>query len=636
MNQQNPDGGRRGQATAAPWPDPCDVLTGEWVSALAASRDGSISSAGTAGSGGAAGSGGLAGSGGTPGSAGLAGSGGTAGSAGLAGSGGTAGSADLAEILRPLAEGVLAIACDVPFQPERAAEIGAGLVGANLVGPDALGRSLTVIGRSLASARSRACGGPDGAPVSDTSVSAIQEAVAAGYVRALVSYHSRHDPLTGLANRALFLDRLGAAAARPTGRIGLCYIDLDGFKPINDTLGHDVGDGLLVAVARRLAYPFAGLAVTVARMSGDTFALLVGHPGGADVMTALAREALTRIEQPLTIYGHRLGITASIGVVERPAAGTRTAEVIKDAESALHWARSAGPGRWAVYDPARQADDNTRMTLIASMRSALEEGQFSVVYQPIVGLPCGELRGVEALLRWNHPTLGMLPPETFISLAEESGVITPIGRWVIDTACRQAAQWQLIRPGTAPFISVNLSPLQAQDPGFVGDVARTLADTELPPELLQLELTESALVEADSRPLETLQKLSAMGVRIAADDFGSGYSNLAYLRRLPVNALKLSASFIQEVWRDGPADEPIISALAGLAHTLGLNLTVEGVETSEQASRLAALGCDTAQGWYFAPAVPGHRLTALLRDNLTPRFPSRGRAGRRGCHRRHG
>jgi diguanylate cyclase (GGDEF)-like protein len=464
--------------------------------------------------------------------------------------------------------------------------------------------------------------------VSDTSVSAIQEAVAAGYVRALVTYHSQHDPLTGLANRALFLDRLAAAVARPTGRIGLCCVDLDGFKPINDTLGHEVGDGLLVAVARRLAYPFAGLAVTVGRMGGDTFALLVEDPGGADVMVALAREALTRIEQPFTIRGHRLGITASIGVVERPEAGTRTPEVVKDAESALHWARAAGPGRWAVYDPARQADDNTRMSLIASMRSALEAGQFSVVYQPIVGLPGGELRGVEALLRWNHPTLGILSPETFITLAEESGVITPIGRWVIDTACRQAAQWQLIRPGTAPFISVNLSPLQAQDPGFVGDVARTLADTELPPEMLQLELTESALVEADSRPLETLQKLSAMGVRIAADDFGSGYSNLAYLRRLPVDALKLSASFIQEMWRDGPADEPIISALAGLAHTLGLNLTVEGVETGEQASRLAALGCDTAQGWYFAPAVPGDQLTALLRDNLTPRFPSRRRAGR--------
>ena len=322
-------------------------------------------------------------------------------------------------------------------------------------------------------------------------------------------------------------------------------------------------------------------------------------------MVALAREVLSRIEQPFTVGGHRLGITASIGIVERPAAASGAAEVLKDAERALLWARAGGPGHWAVYDPARSADDNTRMRLTASMRSALEAGQFSVLYQPIVGLPGGELRGAEALLRWNHPALGLLAPEAFIALAEESGLIAPLGRWVMEAACRQAARWQQVCPGRAPFISVNLSPQQAQDPGFVGDVARILAETGLPPELLQLELTESALVEADSRPLETLQKLSAMGVRIAADDFGSGYSNLAYLRRLPVDALKLSASFIREVWPDGPADEPIISALAGLAHTLGLNLTVEGVETSAQAGRLAALGCDSAQGWYFAPAVPG-------------------------------
>ena len=221
--------------------------------------------------------------------------------------------------------------------------------------------------------------------------------------------------------------RRGAVRPRPAGRIGVCYVDLDGFKPINDTLGHAVGDGLLVAVARRLAVlaRSRGLAATVARIGGESSRCWSTDSGGTDVMVALAREVLTRIEQPFTVRGHRLGITASIGIVERPAAGTRTPEVVKDAESALHWARAAGPGRWAVYDPARQADDNTRMTLTASMRSALEAGQFSVVYQPIVGLPGGELRGVEALLRWHHPTLGMLSPETFITLAEESGVITP-------------------------------------------------------------------------------------------------------------------------------------------------------------------------------------------------------------------
>jgi diguanylate cyclase (GGDEF)-like protein len=558
----------RGQAGPPSAPDPCDTFTSEWASALSAA-------------------------------------GGASGAA-----------ADIPGTLHDLAVRVLAIARDVPFQPRRAADIGAALVDAKFVDARALGCSLTVIGRHISAAAPGTVAGEDA-----RRVSAVQEAVATGYVQALATYHDRHDPLTGLANRALFLDRLAAAISGPAERIGLCDLDLDGFKPINDTLGHDVGDELLVAVAERLERRVAGLGATVARVGRDEFALLVEDSGGIDAMVALAAEVLAAIEQPFRIGTHRLCLTASAGIAERPAAGTRASELVKEAESALHWARAEGAGQVASYDPARQADDNARMTLTASMRSALEAGEFSVVYQPIVDLPGGELRGVEALLRWNHPALGILSPETFIALAEESGVITPLGRWVIGTACHQAAQWQRIRPGTAPFISVNLSPQQAQDPGFVGDVARILAEAELPAETLQLELTESALVDADSRPLETLQKLSAMGVRVAADDFGSGYSNLAYLRRLPVGTLKLSASFIQEVWPDGPADEPIISALAGLAHTLGLKLTVEGVETREQASRLAALGCDSAQGWYFASAVSGDQITAVLREDERPRFP---------------
>ncbi len=576
MNEQVRDGDRRRHGIVTPRPDPCAELTGEWASALSATGAGP----------------------------------------------GAAGSPELAGVLRPLAACVLDIAAGIPFQPQRADGIGAALVKANVTGSEALGRTLTVIGRHLARA---------GETPGSTRVSAVLEALAGGYVRALVAYQRRHDPLTGLANRAQFLGNLAAAlSAAPARRIGVCCLDLDGFKPINDTLGHAVGDELLVAVARRLAVlaagpaaagAAAGPAATLARTGGDEFALLVTDSGGTDALVALAREILARIEQPFTVGGHRLCITASIGIAERPAAGTTGADVVRDAGRALHWARAEGPGRWAVYDPARQDGDSARLALTASMRSALDAGQFSVVYQPIVQLPSGELRGLEALLRWHHPTLGMLSPEAFIALAEESGVITPLGRWVMRTACRQAGEWQRVRPGSAPFISVNLSPQQAQDPGFVGDVARVLAETGLPPDLLQLELTESALVDADSRPLETLQKLSAMGVRIAADDFGSGYSNLAYLRRLPVDALKLSASFIREVWPDGPADEPIITALTGLAHTLGLDVTVEGVETSEQARRLAALGCDTAQGWYFATAVPGDQVTAVLRGAARPRFP---------------
>ncbi len=565
---------------------------------------------------------------------------------------------EVADLLAALAADTLAAARDTPFQPERAAKIGAALVDASLVDPAVLGRSLTVVARQLSTG--------DAALATDPArVAAVQEAVAAGYVRALrdrtraetqrsadevrrgaearfqaeLRHQAQHDPLTGVANRALFLDQLAAVVALATtaapkaaqtpvaepapasGRIGICYLDLDGFTSVNDAFGHDVGDELLVAVARRLqgrVGPGHGL---VARVGGDEFILLVEPSGGIDAMVALASDVVTSIERPFRIGQHRIGLTASVGIVERLAAGAQAADLVKDADSALYRAKVEGPGRWAVYDAAQQATDSARMTLTTSMRSALEAGEFTVVYQPIVALPDGELRGVEALLRWDHPTLGVLAPEAFIEPAESSGAITPLGRWVMETACAQAAQWYRVRPDGAPFISVNLSAQQATDPGFVGDVARIMAGTGLPPGLLQLELTESALVGADSRPLETLQKLSAMGVRIAADDFGSGYSNLAYLRRLPVGSLKLSASFIKELWPDGPTDEPVIAALAGLAHRLGLDVTVEGVETSEQARQLSALGCDQAQGWYYAAALPGGDITAVLRDPAPPHFP---------------
>ena len=555
---------------------------------------------------------------------------------------------ELTELLAALAADTLAVARDVPFPPEQAAKIGAALVDANLVHPAVLGRSLTVIGRQL---------GADASPGVDPGrVTAVQEAVAAGYVRALrdrtraetqrradelrrgaearfqaeLRHQARHDPLTGVANRTLFLDRLAAAlapaappgpAAGPGRRIGICYLDLDGFTSVNDAFGHDVGDELLIAVARRLQEridPGHGL---VARVGGDEFILLVEPSGGLDAMVALAGDVLTVIERPFRIDRHRIGLTASVGIVERPVPGARVADLVKDADSALYRAKAEGPGRWAVYDPAVQATDSARMALTTSMRSALEAGEFTVVYQPIVTLPGGGLRGVEALLRWDHPTLGTLAPESFIAPAESSGAINPLGRWVMETACEQAAEWYRVRPDEAPFISVNMSAQQATDPGFVTEVARIMAGTGLPSRLLQLELTESVLVGADSRPLEALQKLSALGVRIAADDFGSGYSNLAYLRRLPVGSLKLSASFIKELWPDGPADEPVISALAGLAHRLGLDVTVEGVETSEQARQLFALGCDSAQGWYYAAAVPGRDITAVLRDSAPLNFP---------------
>ena len=459
-------------------------------------------------------------------------------------------------------------------------------------------------------------------------------------------YQALHDPLTGLPNRTLFFERLTAALADPEGRIGICYLDLDDFKLVNDTLGHHIGDQLLIGIAGRLDRAVAESKGLIARMGGDEFVALIEDSAGVAELTSLAAQIIAEVARPFSIGEHRIGVSASVGIVERRAAETTAADLVKDADGALYWAKSEGPGQWAVYDPGRRAEDATRLTLTASIRTALERGEFTISYQPIVELPGATLQGAEALLRWNHPTLGTLPPDTFIALAEASGVILGLGRWVIEESCRQAASWQQIRPESAPFVSVNLSVRQAAAPDLVDDVARILDRTGLPPHLLQLELTEGALVEAGGRPLDALQKLSGMGVRIAVDDFGTGYSNLAYLRRLPVDTLKLPASFVREiplgggsdaaspapVARPAPvaapsavagpdlADEPIISALVSLAHTLGLTVTVEGVENCEQARRLAALGCDTAQGWYFARAVAGNDITALLRANSRPSF----------------
>src|SRR5216683_1094072 len=439
-------------------------------------------------------------------------------------------------------------------------------------------------------------------------------------------HQALHDPLTGLPNRTLFFDRLDAALSNPDGRVGICYLDLDGFKAINDTLGHHTGDQLLVAVAERLDNLVSESARIAARMGGDEFVVLVDRCAGIEELVTLAGQVLVQLERPFLLGTHQVRITASIGIVERPAGAGTAVDMLMDADTTLYWAKAEGPGRWAVYDPDRKARDATRLTLTVSIRTALEEDQFTLEYQPLVDLPDGTLRGVEALVRWKHPTLGTLAPDAFIPLAEKSGVIAPLGRWVMETACRQASSWQRIQPGSAPYVSVNISVRQAMEPELVEDVARVLEETGLPAALLQLELTEGTLVEAGGRALDVLHKLSALGVRIAIDDFGTGYSNLVYLRRLPADALKLPGSFIEEVCPPGrpegpgPAGAPIISALVSLAHTLGLTVTAEGVENRQQAEQLASLGCDTAQGWYFGRPVPASHITALLQATGRPSF----------------
>ncbi|MEV6791579.1 EAL domain-containing protein [Streptomyces sp. NPDC051320] len=449
-------------------------------------------------------------------------------------------------------------------------------------------------------------------------------------LQAKLRHLQMHDPVTRLPNRSLFFERLSAALdptayGQPgTGRIGLCYLDLDGFKAVNDTLGHRFGDRLLSEVAARLThcadqsgYGRSG-GHLVARLGGDEFALLVEDSTGTEQLADLAGSVLAALQKPFDLSGHRLSVSASIGVVERLVAGTSATGLMQDADTTLYWAKADGKGRWTLFDPERNAHRMTRQALSSTLRPAVESGEFLLEYQPLVDMAGGALKGVEALVRWEHPQFGRLTPNRFITLAEEDGSIVQLGGWVLRTACRQARQWQLDHPDEPPlFVSVNVAVRQVWDSDLVGEVAGILTETGLAPGLLQLELTESALMGSAGRPLQALQALSDMGVQIAIDDFGTGYSNLAYLSRLPVSVLKLDGSFVsgfryEEGTHPNPADEVIVEALVQLAHRLGLTVTAECVETAGQAARLRRIGCDTGQGYLYSRAVTPEAIGAMI------------------------
>ncbi|MFJ3924859.1 putative bifunctional diguanylate cyclase/phosphodiesterase [Streptomyces sp. NPDC090022] len=457
-------------------------------------------------------------------------------------------------------------------------------------------------------------------------------------LQARLRHLQMHDPVTRLPNRALFFERLSAALESSsyehggTGRIGLCYLDLDGFKAVNDTLGHRVGDRLLTAVAARLTTcaDQSGYGRTgghlVARLGGDEFALLVEDSTGTEQLADLARSVLAAVQEPFDLAGQRLSVSASIGVVERTTEGTSATGLMQAADTTLYWAKADGKARWTLFDPERNAHRMTRQALSSTLRPAVERGEFELEYQPLVDLESGAVRGVEALVRWNHPQFGTLTPNRFIGIAEEDGSIVQLGQWVLRTACRQARRWQIEHPSDSPvFVSVNVAVRQVWDSDLVGDVAEILAETGLTPQLLQLELTESAVMGSAGRPLQALQALSDMGVRIAIDDFGTGYSNLAYLSRLPVSVLKLDGSFVrgfryEEGTHPNPADETIVEAMVQLAHRLGLTVTAECVETAGQAARLRRVGCDTGQGWLYSRAVAPERIAEMIvtREAVAP------------------
>ncbi len=431
-----------------------------------------------------------------------------------------------------------------------------------------------------------------------------------------LEHQATHDPLTGLPNRTMIGDHLERIfdSDDPDARVGLCYLDLDGFKRVNDTLGHQVGDDLLVAVAGRLRECAAGIRQVAGRMSGDEFVLLVERSSGAGELTALASRTLAALAEPYQVGQHRMRVSASIGVVESTVRATSAAELMKAADLTLYVAKSEGRGRFVMYDADRNARQAARYALAAAMPDALDRREFSLVYQPLVALADRRVTGVEALLRWHHPVLGELTPDSFIALAEETGVILPLGRWVLEQACTQAATWARQFPDRRLSVSVNITVSQAHEPTLPAEIESILARTGLDPCLLVLELTESAIMDTTG-PLRALSNLADRGIRIAIDDFGTGYSNFAYLRRLPVHMLKLAGPFADGLRdpSDGDSiDERIVETIIRLAHAIGVSVTAEAVETRSQAERLRALGCDTGQGWLFARPLPPAAVTDLL------------------------
>ncbi|MGW6404260.1 putative bifunctional diguanylate cyclase/phosphodiesterase [Streptomyces sp. NPDC055134] len=429
-------------------------------------------------------------------------------------------------------------------------------------------------------------------------------------------YEATHDALTGLPNRTLFFERLEKALAAGDGmRFGLCYLDLDGFKTINDSLGHAAGDRLLVEVADRLQACATAPGEMVARLGGDEFvALTTGRDTEAEV-DDLAGRIMHALAAPIRIDGRELTVRGSIGIVEGPAAGERSpAEVLRSADITMYRAKSAGGNRYELADPEADARAITRHGLTTALPAALGRGEFFIEYQPLVHLGDGSVRGAEALVRWLHPQHGVLGPDQFIPLAEDTGLIVPLGRWVLEESVRQARVWQERYEDAGPLrINVNLSPMQLTHPGLVSDTVDILERFGLAPGALCLEVTESALIGANDDLLKPLRRLAEMGVDIALDDFGTGYSNLANLRRLPVSVLKLDRSFTQGMQRypADPVDLKIVEGIVALAHSLDLSVTVEGVETGAQAEQLRDLGCDTAQGWYYARPGPPDRLHEL-------------------------
>jgi diguanylate cyclase (GGDEF)-like protein/PAS domain S-box-containing protein len=437
---------------------------------------------------------------------------------------------------------------------------------------------------------------------------------------AALEHQALHDALTGLPNRTLFRDRLERALDNARGRerrVVVFFLDLDNFKVINDSLGHQAGDTVLVEVARRLRLCLRGTDL-VARFGGDEFTVLlddINHQSESDQVADRILEALGR---PIQVGAREVFVSASVGMALGTPGQAQPDSLLRDADIALYQSKAAGKARHSIFDARLKKVAMERLELETDLRQAIELEQFEIHYQPILELSDGRCSEVEALLRWNRPGRGLVYPTTFIPVAEETGLIVPIGRWVLREACRQAEAWHREFPSAQPLVmSVNLSARQFQDHMLVADIERILAETGLDPRSLKLEITESVAINSVEETLLKLQALKSLGVQLAIDDFGTGYSWLGYLKRFPVDALKIDRSFVQGMGQDSQ-DAAIVQSVVALARTLNLSVIGEGVESQAQATQLRELGCDQGQGFLFARPQPAHAISALLRQAALP------------------
>jgi len=426
-----------------------------------------------------------------------------------------------------------------------------------------------------------------------------------------IRYQALHDPLTGLPNRVLFMDRLGHALSRRGADVAVVLLDIDNFKLVNDSLGHGAGDELLMEIAPRLAGALRP-GDTIARLGGDEFVVLLEQIPDESAAARVAERMVAVFELPFELSAGEHFAKASLGIALASDSDHLPANLVRDADAAMYQAKSRGRGRFEVFDRAMRLRTVARLSLENDLRRALERGELRIAYQPIVSLHDRSIVSVEALLRWQHPERGLVRPDEFIPVAEESGLIDPIGRWVLEAACMQAAEWHAARPDARPVgISVNLSMRQLTGRDLEATVAAALALTGIEPSTVCLEITESVLLEEPASVSETIRRVARLGVRFVLDDFGTGYSSLAYLTKLPIDGLKVDRSFVDALGSD-QRSTAITTAIVRMAQALSVDVIAEGVETERQLAALRELQCELAQGFLLHHPLPAQAISELL------------------------